>query len=588
MTTHGVQKRLPAVERALLERVSRSALRCHLEWLQEFGLRLGGTAREREAVAYVIEQLRVAGIECEEHEFDAFVSHTPDASTFGPAKVVVLGDPVDEFEAKAYAFAAPTGDSGVSGDVVDVGIGAADAYRVGDVRGRIVLSRLSFDCPHSEPARVAQEHGAAGLIVSNWSQRDGPRIHTSTAKWAWGNPTARELASGVASIPVVSISASDGERLRDRLRRGTVRAAVFADASRQWVRTSQPIAHIRGRTEEFVLLHCHLDTFGHGVTDNGTGVAGLLELARILQQEQDRLRRSIRIAWLSCHEMPSDGSPAYPTAHWDDFRDRCVATANADSWALSGSAGRLVGLSFAEVEDAVSTAIADVVGTPFRIGDFGPKEAEQSFWSIGIPSLFVFSASPDFPDGPITGTWFHTEFDTIEHVDEDALEQLVRTYGLLAVRLATSEPLPFSYVPVARRLSHWLGELRALAPRELRLDDLADAVERLTGAAEEAEHILGRLSVAEADRALMQIARRLNPVIYSTGGPYEQDPVAAAYVSRRIPGLRLSLERLKVAEGDELLWPACLTQAVRDRNRLADAIAGATEILAEVAQSLRT
>jgi hypothetical protein len=50
------------------------------------------------------------------------------------------------------------------------------------------------------------------------------------------------------------------------------------------------------------------------------------------------------------------------------------------------------------------------VGDPLLVGDFALKEAEQTFWSAGVSSACVFSATPDFPDGPITGTWFHTEF----------------------------------------------------------------------------------------------------------------------------------------------------------------------------------
>src|SRR5207302_8721639 len=119
--------------------------------------------------------------------------------------------------AKIYAFSGPAPRGGVRGTLADVGIGAVADYAMRDVRGQIALSRLSFDCPHAEPARVAQQNGAAALIVSNWSDRDGPRIPTSTAKWVWGNPTPSDLTDGVAAIPVVAVSEPDGRRLRERI-----------------------------------------------------------------------------------------------------------------------------------------------------------------------------------------------------------------------------------------------------------------------------------------------------------------------------------------------------------------------------------
>src|SRR5262249_2550386 len=157
------------------------------------------------------------------------------------------------------------------------------------------------------------------------------------------------------------------------------------------------IAEIEGASDAFVLLHCHLDAFGAGATDNATGVAGLMELARVLTEHRAQLRRSVRVAWWACHEMPYAGSTWHLDHHWDEFRRRCVATLNADSWALAGSAGRIVGLTCGELEGLTRETIAAIVGEPLLVGDFALKEAEQTFWSAGVSSGFVFSATSDFP-----------------------------------------------------------------------------------------------------------------------------------------------------------------------------------------------
>lgn len=574
MTSTSIATPLGASEAEVVDAVSGARMAADLDWLAAGGLRLGGTRAERDAAAEVHRRLTAEGIACELHEFDAFVSHADDAGAFGPATVRIRGGDGEALAAKVYAFSATTADRSVEAEVVPLAIGASDEYRGADVRGRIVLTDLSFALPHSEPARIAQEHGAAGLIVVNWSDRDGPRTHTSTAKWIWGNPTAADL-DDLPRIPVVAVSRPDGTRLRERAGLGAVRVAIEANASREWVRAVQPVATIAGASERFVLLHCHLDAFGAGVTDNATGMAGLMELARVLHRFRDRLGLSVRLAWWACHEMPYDGSTAYLDEHWDAFRDGCVATLNADSWALSGSRDRLVPLAMAELQDTVHGVLEDLHGRAHERRDFDFKEGEQSFWSPGISSAFLMSATPDFPDGPITGTWFHTEHDTREHVDEVALHQLVSAYALLTWRLSTAPRVPLRVSATAVRLAALVERLAPLAPAELRLDDVVAAASVLGREAEAVES--GGMPAAAGDRAVLAACRALNPVLYTITGPYGQDPVAASFLRERPPGLARALRGLAEAGADER--PAWLTTARRERNRIADAIAGARRAL---------
>lgn len=577
MTSATVQARLDRGEAELLNAISADRMAADLDWLAAGGLRLGGTQAERDAAAAVRERLATDGIAVELHEFDAFVSWAGDPGSFGPATVEILEEGAEPIAAKVYAFSATTSDGPLEAEIVPLAIGAPDEYRGVDVRGRIVLTDLSFGLPHSEPARIAQEYGAAGLIVANWSDRDGPRTHTSTAKWIWGNPTAADL-DDLPRIPVVAVSRPDGLRLRERARSGVLRAAVEARASRGWVRAVQPVATIAGACDRFVLLHCHLDAFGAGVTDNATGVAGLMELARVLHRFRDRLGLSVRIAFWACHEMPYDGSTAYLDQHWDAFRDDCVATLNADSWALSGSRDRMVALAMAELEDVVHRVLEDLHGRPHERRDFDFKEGEQSFWSPGISSAFLMSATPDFPDGPITGTWFHTEHDTREHVDDAALEQLVSAYALLTWRLGTTAPLPVRASAGAGRLAALLERLAPVAPAELRLADLVADASDLRREAEAIE--TGGAPAASVDKAVLHVCRALNPVLYTIAGPYGQDPVAASFLRERPPGLACALRGMADADAGDR--PAWMTGARRERNRIADAIATARRALERV------
>lgn len=70
------------------------------------------------------------------------------------------------------------------------------------------------------------------------------------------------------------------------------------------VRSSMPVATIPGKSESFVLLSGHYDSWYEGMTDNGAANVLMLETARALEKFKDRLNRTVVIAWWSGH---SDG-----------------------------------------------------------------------------------------------------------------------------------------------------------------------------------------------------------------------------------------------------------------------------------------
>jgi len=77
---------------------------------------------------------------------------------------------------------------------------------------------------------------------------------------------------------------------------------------------------IQGRDEsKFVLLHGHYDSWDVGVGDTPTGDACMMEVARMLWANRDRLERSVRICWWPGH---STGRFAGSTWYADTYRAR--------------------------------------------------------------------------------------------------------------------------------------------------------------------------------------------------------------------------------------------------------------------------
>ena len=87
----------------------------------------------------------------------------------------------------------------------------------------------------------------------------------------------------------------------------------------------------RGKSDSFVLVSGHYDSWYEGITDNAVSDAILLEYARVLYAHRSELKRGVRIAWWSGHsDGRFSGSTWYCDSHYADLRKNCVAHVNLD------------------------------------------------------------------------------------------------------------------------------------------------------------------------------------------------------------------------------------------------------------------
>jgi hypothetical protein len=145
--------------------------------------------------------------------------------------------------------------------------------------------------------------------------------------------------------------------------------------------------------ERFVLIHCHYDAWHYGVGDNATGNAACLELARIFHGFEDRLFRSVRIAWWPGH---STGRYAGSTWFADQFAlelaANCIAQINIDSPGCRWADEYHGIMWMKEVEDFCLKVIFEMTGKkaigirPMRAGDY-------SFNHIGITSMYMLMST---------------------------------------------------------------------------------------------------------------------------------------------------------------------------------------------------
>ena len=139
----------------------------------------------------------------------------------------------------------------------------------------------------------------------------------------------RSFSENYPDFPVVGLTSCDRESILPLLtpgacsRTATVRSVLQCGC----VRLQIPVAELAGETPEYVLVGSHYDSWDYGVTDNATGNAAVLELARVLSQKQ--LRRGVKIAWWPAHSNGRyAGSTWYCDEQFEDLDARCVALAH--------------------------------------------------------------------------------------------------------------------------------------------------------------------------------------------------------------------------------------------------------------------
>ncbi len=502
-------------------------------------VRHAGTPDEAAAFAYIAAECRAAGIaDVREHEFDAFLSF-PVAGTL---EVEGLGP----IRAKTRAFAASTGGRAVAGEIVFVptkggtalfsGDGSRD-YDDIDVRGKIVLS------DRGRPDTILAAGRAGALAHIHYWASDEDAIHEQIVTTIWGTPTPESIGR-LPAIPALGITRGDGLRLVEAARGGGLRATFSTVVETGWRRVPLVVAQIPGRvSDDFAFVNGHVDSWHHGATDNATGNAACLELARVAWAARDRLARGVRVAWWPGHSQGRyAGSAWYADHHWEELHDHAIVNINIDSPGAKGATRYDVVTMGAETEAFATALIGRLTGQrpeaerPARAGD-------QSFWGIGLPSLYMLLSNlPRDRWAAVGGCgmnwWWHTEADTFETADRDVLALDTRIYAATLAALCGEPVLPYRLAPAAREIADLIAGYAGQAGGRLDLAAARARAAEAVAACEELDAAAARLLAAGADPASPEalavvarqkgVSRALVPLRYTAGARFDHDPAMPA------------------------------------------------------------
>lgn len=375
-----------------------------------------------------IEQFRVAGLEGEKlagnyiadrfHEMGLPVERQTfplKTYRYRSSEVTVTAPYEAVLESHSLMYSKTTSPEGVSGEVVYAGLGSEEEMAGLDVKGKIVLMRRGGDFFWQKTKR-AYSHGATGVIYFNPEAEDLVRATLVTP----------------SSIPALSIHRSDGERIQQALSEGaTVRVTIKEDSETKDGSSENIIARLTpssGPQEKTIIIGAHYDGVdAAAANDNASGVAVLLEAARLLAQQ--KLQCNVVFVAFGAEEVGTVGSRYYVSQM--NFREKAntVGMLNLD---MVGRGDTWYVFTVNEDAKSLPADLAVQCMGQFgyknkRIGAYGSDHV--AFEGAGI-SVAGFEGSPD-PD-------YHTVRDSLDKLEKEDLIQICKVVTAVALKLDQS------------------------------------------------------------------------------------------------------------------------------------------------------
>ncbi|WP_354638658.1 M28 family metallopeptidase [Kitasatospora camelliae] len=419
--------------RRLVHLSSADGARRTLERLQRIadgngGTRVAGSEGHRRSAEYVEERARRAGLLVSRHEFDFVFTQTL------AEHLRILTPQAEDVPVRAMTYSASTPEGGITAPVavvpVDDTTGCEAADYTAAFAGKVALIKRG-GCTFAAKQAAAADAGAVAAIIYN--NLDGELSGTL------GDPAA-------ARIPTGGIGKAAGEALAARAAAGPVDVALEIRTHHETRRTWNVIAETRGGDPaDTVMVGAHLDSVldGPGINDNGSGSAGILEVAEHLGHNP--VRHKVRFAWWSAEEFGLVGSEAYVDSLPAEERARIrlylnfdmIGSPNAAQFVFDGDDSDHVGspagpAGSAQIERLINGYL-DGRRLPHEGTDFTGRSDYGPFIAVGIPAGGTFTGSEILKTqaqaeryGGTAGTAFdpcyHQACDTLANIDEHALD----------------------------------------------------------------------------------------------------------------------------------------------------------------------
>ncbi len=306
-----------SVTQGLRKAVTTSGMFEHLSALQRIadangGNRVSGFPAFNQSVDYVEGRLEAAGyqVTVQPFEFPFNADRTPPVFQQTAPDAATYADGVD-FASMTYSGNGDVTAVVTAVDLVVPAPGAANGNTSGcepsdfaDFPSGTIALVQRGTCPFRDKADNAEAAGASAVIVFN----EGQPGRTSAV--------AGTLSTPGVTIPVVGTTFVIGDDLRNGVSNGDTgsSARVRVDRVNETRTTYNVLAETpTGDPNNVIVVGAHLDSVprGPGINDNGSGSAGILEIAESIADRGISPRNKIRFAFFGAEEFGLLGSRHY-------------------------------------------------------------------------------------------------------------------------------------------------------------------------------------------------------------------------------------------------------------------------------------
>ncbi|MEU0370784.1 M28 family metallopeptidase [Streptomyces sp. NPDC006283] len=434
--------------RKLVEKSSADDAFEHLEKFQQIadstgGHRAAGSLGHDASAAYVYQQMKKYGYDVSYQRFEFIYTETL------AEKLSVTSPAPRDVEIKAMTYTKSTPVGGIKADLAAVpvddttGCEAAD-YASGTFTGKIALIKRG-GCAFAEKQAAAAGAGAAGAVIYN-----------NTEGLLSG--TLGDQAS--AKIPTGGVTLAEGEKLAADLAKGPLKVSFEVRELQEKRATNNVIAETRrGNAANTVMLGAHLDsvTAGPGINDNGSGSAGLLEVAQELSKREKQPANKVRFAWWSAEENGLLGSEHY-VANLSSLGKKeiklylnfdMIASPNYGLFVYDGDNSDGVGAGAgpagsAQLERDINEFL-DKQDTPHEGTDFTGRSDYGPFIEVGIPSGGTFTGAEGIKTeaqakkfGGVAGIAYDVNYHAAgDNLDNINMEAFAANIGVIANAVGT-------------------------------------------------------------------------------------------------------------------------------------------------------
>ncbi len=404
----------------------------------EVGPRLMGSEGDQKAVQWAVNKMKALG-------FDKVWTEEVTGTLWhrGKAEATILAPYPQKLVAIALGGSVATGEQGLSAEIAHfASLDELKAAPDNSLNGKIAfvskrMERHIDGHGYGETvgarvggASIAAKKGASAILIRSIGTDNNRIAHTGVMRYQ----------DGVAKVPAAALSNPDADMLVNQLNRGGA-VKVYLKLTpntdeKQLARSANVIGEITGSEfpEQIVAIGAHLDSWdvGTGALDDGMGVGIVMAAAHQLKQLNERPKRTVRVILFAAEEVGLLGAKQYLVDHKDDIKNHVIGS----EWDFGTGSIYQMTTGVGEQALAASKELGEILaplGVKFSTDNNARAHSDMGALSdIGMPSM-NFS-----PDGSKYFDYHHTENDTLDKIEPEALKQATTVYTLFSYFAANS------------------------------------------------------------------------------------------------------------------------------------------------------